>query len=194
MSDRTAPAIAIWEFSSIAQGVHAADAIAKGTPIDVLYTGTTHPGKYVASVEVATEIVNGLDADVIAHVFLPDVAPDVVDAMISSDTGAGVTSEAVGLVETGTISAGVDAADAAVKAADVTLRSLVMADGINGKAFLVVDGSVGDVNAAVEAAVERAGSSLVASVVIPQLTDQLREDLAASSMFLTRVQSHRFGS
>lgn len=201
MSDRTSPAVAIWEFSSIAQGVHAADAIAKGTPIDVLYTGTTHPGKYVvlvagdvASVEVATGIVNGLDADVIAHVFLPDVAPGVVDAMISSDTGAGVTSEAVGLVETGTISAGVDAADAAVKAADVTLRSLVMADGINGKAFLIVDGGVGDVDAAVEAAVERAGSSLVASVVIPQLTDQLREDLAASSMFLTRVQSHRFGS
>ena len=98
------------------------------------------------------------------------------------------------MVAPGAVPAAVDGAVAAVKAADGPLRSRVMANGVEGEAVHLVDGSVGDVNAAVEAAVERAGSSLVASVVIPQLTDQLREDLAASSMFLTRVQSHRFGS
>lgn len=201
MSSRISPAVAIWEFASIAHGVNAADAIAKGSPINVLYTGTTHPGKYVvlvagdvASVDVAATIVEGLDVPVLAHVLLPDVAPTVVDAMVSSDTGAGVESDAVGIVETDSISSGVDAADAAVKAADVALRSLVMADGLNGKAFFVIDGVVGDVDAAVEAAVERAGSGHIASVVIPQLTDQLRDDLAASSTFLSRMQSHRFSS
>ncbi len=198
MSEQRSPAIAIWEFVSIVEGVNAADAIAKGSPIDLLYTGTTHPGKYVvlvagdtASVDVATNIVSGIEVDLIDHVFLPDVASTVVDAMVSSDTAAPTESDAVGLVETDTISAGVNAADAAVKAADVSLAALRMADGINGKAYFVVEGVVGDVDAAVEAGVERAGSHVVASVVIPSLTDELRVDLGASARFLDRVRAHR---
>ena len=61
MSDSPRPsALSIWEFDSVAHGVFAADAIAKGAPVDDLATGTTHPGKYVvmatgdtASVDVA---------------------------------------------------------------------------------------------------------------------------------------------
>ncbi|GMQ93616.1 MAG: BMC domain-containing protein [Acidimicrobiia bacterium] len=201
MSEERSPAIALWEFASIVEGVNVADAIAKGSPIDLLYTGTTHPGKYVvlvagdtASVDVATNIVEHIDVDPIGHVFLPDVAGSVADAMVSRDTAAPTESEAIGLVETETIASGVDAADAAVKAADVSLSALVMADGINGKAYFVVEGVVGQVDAAVEAGVERAGSHVVASVVIPQLTDELRADLAASARFLDRVRAHRSDS
>jgi microcompartment protein CcmL/EutN len=201
LSDQRSPAIALWEFASIVEGVHAADAIAKGSPIDLLYTGTTHPGKYVvlvagdtASVEVATDIVGAIDADLIGHVFLPDIAKSVVDAMITSDAAAHTQHEAVGMVETDTISAGVDAADAAVKTADVSLAALRMADGIDGKAYFVVEGAVGEVDAAVDAGVERAGSHVVASVVIPSLTDELRVDLAASARFLDRVRTHRSDS
>jgi microcompartment protein CcmL/EutN len=198
LSDQRSPAIALWEFTSIVEGVNAADAIAKGAPIDVLYTGTTHPGKYVvlvagdtASVEVATIIVSGLDVDLIDLVFLADIDPSVAEAMVSSDTAAATTAEAVGLVETATVASGVDAADAAVKAADVQLCALRMADGIDGKAYLVVEGTVGQVEAAVEAGVERAGERLVASVVIPQLTEELRSDLSASARFLDRARAHR---
>ncbi|MEN8239268.1 MAG: BMC domain-containing protein, partial [Actinomycetota bacterium] len=60
-----------------------------------------------------------------------------------------------------------------------------------GKAYFVVEGVVGEVDAAVEAGVMRAGERLVASVVIPQLTDELRSDLAASAGFLDRVRAHR---
>ena len=198
MSDQRSPAIALWEFASIVEGVNAADAIAKGAPINLLFTGTTHPGKYVvlvagdtASVEVATMIVADLSVQLIDDVFLADIDPSVADAMVSSDTSASTSAEAVGLVETSTVASGVDAADAAVKAADVVLAALRMADGIDGKAYLVVEGTVGEVEAAVEAGVARAGSKLVASVVIPQLTDDLREDLAASARFLDRARAHR---
>ena len=198
MSDQRSPAIALWEFASIVEGVNAADAIAKGAPVDVLYTGTTHPGKYVvlvagdtASVDVATIIVSSLEVDLIDTVFLPDVDPTVTDAMVSSETAASTKADAVGLVETRTVASGIDAADAAVKAADVALSALRMADGIDGKAYIVVEGSIGDVEAAVEAGVARAGERLVASVVIPQLTDELRSDLAASARFLDRVRAHR---
>lgn len=198
MSDQRSPAIALWEFASIVEGVNAADAIAKGAPIALLFTGTTHPGKYVvlvagdtASVEVATIIVADLSVQLIDDVFLADIDPSVADAMVSSDTSAPTSAEAVGLVETTTVASGVDAADAAVKAADVKLAALRMADGIDGKAYLVVEGTIGEVEAAVEAGVARAGSKLVASVVIPQLTDDLREDLAASSRFLDSARAHR---
>ncbi len=198
MSDRRSPAIAIWEFGSIAEGVNGADAIAKGAPVELLYTGTTHPGKYVvlvagdtASVDVAISIVGGVDAAIIDSVFLPDVHPEVADAMVSSEMTAATAAEAVGVVETESISSGVDAADAAVKAADVSLSAIRMADGIDGKSYFVVDGVLGEVEAAIEAGVERAGAHLVASVVIPQLTEELREDLAASALFLDRMRSHR---
>ncbi len=198
MSDTPrSPAIAIWEFASIVDGVHGADAIAKGAPVTTLLTGTTHPGKYVvlvagdtASVEVAAEIIVAMDIEPLDHRILPDVARAVADAITDDDVTAPTTREAIGVVETATVSSGIDAADAAVKAADVSLGALRMADGIGGKAYFVVDGSVGEVQAAVEAAIERAGRSLVASVVIPQLTDDLRADLAASTRFLDRVRQH----
>ncbi|MDK1011117.1 MAG: BMC domain-containing protein [Actinomycetota bacterium] len=201
MSEHRSPAVALWEFVSIVEGVNAADAIAKGSPIDVLYTGTTHPGKYVvlvagdtASVEVATEIVEDLETDLIDSVFLPDIAPTVADAIVTSDPSAPTTGDAVGLVETLTVASGVDAADAAVKAANVRLAALRMADGVDGKAYIVVEGAVGEVEAAVDAGVARAGDNVIASVVIAQLTDELRIDLAASAGFLERVRSHRLES
>ncbi|MDK1019889.1 MAG: BMC domain-containing protein [Actinomycetota bacterium] len=198
MSETRSPAVALWEFASIVDGVHVADAIAKGTPVDLLYTGTTHPGKYVvlvagdtASVEVATTIVSDFDVSPIDSVFLPDIAAEVTDAMVSADTGAPTSCEAVGLIETDTVCSGVDAADAAVKAANVLLAALRMADGIGGKSYLIVEGVVGDVEAAVQAGVERAGAHVVASVVIAQLTIELREDLAASAGLLDRLRAHR---
>jgi microcompartment protein CcmL/EutN len=65
-----------------------------------------------------------------------------------------------------------------------------MADGIDGKAYFIVEGIIGDVEAAVEAGETRAADQLVASVVIAQLTDELRADLQASSGFLDRVRTH----
>ena len=140
---------------------------------------------------LATLIVADLRATLIDLVFLPDVHPTVADAMVSSDIAASTDADAIGLIETRTIASGVDAADAAVKAADVALSSLRMADGIDGKAYFIVEGVIGEVEAAVEAGETRAADQLVASVVIAQLTDELRADLAASAGFLERVRAHR---
>lgn len=186
----------MWEFSSIVDGIHAADAIAKGSPVSHLLTGTTHPGRYivlvagdVASVGVARDIVVDLGIATMDDRFLPDIAPDVVSAVTTDATAAHAKGDAIGVVETGSVSSIIDAADAAVKAASVVLSGLRMADGIGGKAYLVVDGTVGEVAAAVEAATDRAAGQLLASIVIPQLTEELRGDLAASASFIERVRS-----
>ncbi len=189
-------AVGVWEFDSIVDGIHAADAIAKGSPIATFFTGTTHPGRYVilvggdtASVVVARDIVEDLDLVCLDTCFLPDIAAEVLAVVTGPDAPADARGDAIGVVETATVSSGIDAADAAVKAADVTLDALRLADGIGGKAYLVVSGTVGDAQAAVEAAIERADSRIVSSVVIAQLTEDLRVDLASASRFLDRVRS-----
>lgn len=195
-----APAIALWEFASIVDGIHAADAIAKASPVQRLLTGTTHPGKYVvlaggdtASVAVAVDTVRDLGVPVSDIRFLPDVASAVVAAFDPRAVGVG-DSEAIGVIETSSVPGCVDAADAAVKAAAVDLTGLHLADGLGGKAYLLVEGDVGDVVAAVEAGAERAGPTLINHVTIPQLTDELRSDLVASDGFLDRLAEPGTGS
>jgi microcompartment protein CcmL/EutN len=188
---RSSPAIGLWEFGSIAQGVSVADAIAKGAPVAMITTGTTQPGKYivlvagdVASVSVAADIVRDAAPDtLIDHVFLADVAPAVSKALVTSDAGASASAEAVGIVETVSVASAIEAADAAVKEADVSLGTIRLADGLGGKAFFIVDGSIGDVESSVSAAQDRVADRIVATTVIPQLTDEIRSDLASSSFF-----------
>lgn len=199
MSDpQQAPALGIWEFSSIPAGIECADAIIKGAPVDSISTGTTHPGKYVvlvtgdtASVEVAGDIVTEwVRPSLIDSVFLPDIAPDVAAALLGPERPVSLDAEAVGVVETFSVSAGVDAADAAVKHAHVALSGLHLADGLGGKAYFIVDGTVGEVDAAVEAAIDRSGEAVTDSVVIAQLTPELRIDLEAATRFADRVAAY----
>lgn len=193
MSDvnRSSPAIGLWEFESVAEGVSVADAIAKGAPVAKITTGTVHPGKYLvlvagdtASVAVAVDIVVDAAPDTLVDdVFLADIAPAVATAVVSPDVGAPPTSDAVGIVETISVAAAIEAADAAVKEADVSLGTLRLADGLGGKAFFIVDGTIGDVESSVSAAIDRCGSRVIATTVIPQITDEIRADLASSSTF-----------
>jgi microcompartment protein CcmL/EutN len=188
---RAAPAVALWEFSSIAEGVSVADAIAKGAPVASLSTGTAHPGKYLvlasgdtASVEVAIDIVADIGArSLIDAMFIPDIAESVAQAVVSGGQNADTTAEAVGIVETESVASAIEAADAAVKDADVSLAALRLADGLGGKAFFIVEGSVGDVQSSVAAAVDRCGDRSVDTAIIPQLTREIRADLASSSRF-----------
>jgi microcompartment protein CcmL/EutN len=192
------PAIGIWEFSSVPAGVECADAIIKGAPVDSISTGTTHPGKYVvlvtgdtASVEVAGDIVTEqVRPSLIDSVFLADVALAVAEALLGPERPVSLVAEAVGVVETVSVAAGVNAADAAVKHAHVSLSGLRLADGLGGKAYFIVDGTVGEVDAAVEAANERSGEAVIDSVVIAQLTPELRADLEAATRFADRVATY----
>jgi len=195
-------AFGMWEFSSIPSGIHCADEIAKGAPVASLLTGTTHPGKYLvvatgdpASVEVATDIVVGTPRpSLLDSLFLADIAPDVARSLFDVSGSVRAAGEAVGVVETSTVAAGVNAADAALKHADVSLASLRLADGLGGKAYFIVDGDIGEVQAAVEASIDRAGALINDSVVITQLTSELRADLNAGSRFAEVLRSHQASS
>lgn len=189
------PALALVEFGSIAGGILAADAMIKKAPINVIKTGTVQPGKYlvliggsVADVEeslAAGEMVGG--RHLLDTIFLPDVHPEVVESI-----GGGRVpdaNDAVGVVETTTVSAAIHAADAGIKGAYVHLIEVRLADGLGGKGITLFSGLVADVEAAVEIGSEALSDPelLVETVVIPKLHPEMWANLSDATRFKTRV-------
>ena len=82
------------------------------------------------------------------------------------------------------------AADAGLKGARVRLLELRLADGLGGKGYLLFDGSVSDVEAAVEAARTRiAATPRTTHRVIAQLHAEMRDNLEAAARFGERVRA-----
>jgi microcompartment protein CcmL/EutN len=198
LSDRASPfdpAIGLLEFESIAAGIVAGDAMAKSSPVSSLHAGTVHPGRYLvlvggdtAAVEVALEAAG--TATVIDSLFLADVHPAVIAAMTTDDRGAPIDGDALGIVETTTTATAIVAADAGVKAADVTVPGLRLADDLGGKAYCLFVGDVADVEAAIDASVasiERRGN-LAGTAVIPQLHAEMADNLVAELRFNRRLR------
>lgn len=189
------PALALLELDSIAAGIEAGDAMAKRAPIDVIRAGTVHPGKYlvlvggaVADVEEALEAGREVAASsVLDAVLLPNVHPDVVTAIRGARREAG--GEALGIIETATVAAVIEAADAGLKGARVRLLELRLADDLGGKGYLLFDGLVADVEAAVEIGSARiAGSPGLERRVISQLHGEMAANLAADAHFGARIR------
>ena len=189
------PALSLIEFSSIAVGIEAADAMVKRAPIKVIRAGTVQPGKYLV-------LIGGLTADVeeslaagrqvggpaiVDIVYLPQVHRDLVEAL----QGGRVSDlrDALGVVETTSVAAAIQAADAGIKAANVSLVEVRLADGLGGKGIVLYSGLVADVEIAVAsgvAALDRA-DQLVRQVVIPQLHEEMWENLSQATRFRERV-------
>jgi microcompartment protein CcmL/EutN len=142
-----------------------------------------------ADVEEAIEAGREVAGDALVDVvFLPDVHPDVVASL------GGVRREdagdALGVIETATVAATIDAADAGVKGARVTIRDLRLADDLGGKGYVLFGGEVAEVEAAVGYGVARIAASghEIAHVVISQLHGEMRDNLTADPRFAERVR------
>ena len=201
--DPLQPAIALLEFDSIAVGIEAGDAMAKRAPIDVLRSGTIHPGKYLVLVggavgDVEEAFLAGREVGgpcLLDTVFLPNVHAQVV-AALRGERLAG-TGEALGVIETETVASVICAADAGVKGAKVRLLDLRLGDGIGGKGYLLFDGVVSEVEAAVAIACERVTDVAAGALpgtrapiwrVIAQLHGEMRHELEADPRFRARVK------
>lgn len=188
------PALALLEFSSIAAGVLAADAMVKKAPLDIIRAGTVQPGRFlvlvggpVAEVEEAQRA--GLDAapDVLTdHIFLPGVHPDVVRALAG---GRSIQpDDALGVIETANVPAAIHAADKGVKGALINLMEVRLADGLGGKGIVLFTGVVADVEAALdlaEAALQPA--QMVRRVLISQLHNEIAQIIQTSTRFGTQL-------
>lgn len=189
------PALALVEFDSIAAGIMAGDAMVKKAPVARIVAGTVHPGRYLVLVSgevapVQEALAAGLAAGsgaILDHVFLPGVHHDL-PAGIAAGRRPGPI-EALGIVETASVAAAIQAADAGLKGAQVTLLELRLADGLGGKGLAFFSGAVTDVEAAMAIACEAIaeGGHLLNAVVIPQLHAEMAENLLDNSRFRARL-------
>jgi len=195
------PSLALIELDSIAAGIAAGDAMAKRAPIDVLRAGTVHPGKYLVLIggtvgDVEESLAAGREAGasaIVDVVFLPNAHPELIAAIGGSCREA--AGEALGVIETATVAAIIEAADAGLKGARVRLVELRLADDLGGKAYLLFDGPVSEVEAAVEIGAGRiVGAPGLASRVIPQLHSEMAVNLAADGQFRERVRGAGTGT
>jgi len=189
------PALALIEFSSIATGIKAADAMVKRAPIDVIKSGTVQPGKYlvliggeVADVEESLQEGRAVGSTcLLDYVFLPQIHPDVVESIVGGRVPD--PDDALGVIETTTVAASIHAADAGIKGAEVRLVELRLADGLGGKGIVLFSGLVADVEAAVEIGIGILESPelLVRQVVIPQLHPEMWGNISDATRFRSRV-------
>ena len=178
-------AIGLIELSSIAAGYFAADAMLKAADVELILSRTICSGKYMvlvagdvagvtSSVEAGRVAAEGsvIDTFVIANVH-HSIFPAI------SGTSKVDDLEAMGIIESFSVAAMIEAADAAAKAAKVQIIELRLAMALGGKAFVTLTGDVAAAQAAVDAgaAVVAAKGLLVNKVVIPNPRRELLSDL-----------------
>jgi microcompartment protein CcmL/EutN len=149
------PAIAVIEFSSLADGIFTTDAILKKAPIAMIKGGTVSGGRYLiifggttGSVsESLTEALTIGAGSVLDHAFLPDVHSTVHDAVMGKRVAAGQNT--IAILETDTIAANIRAAEVAVKGMEVQLVELRLAEyEMSGKAISVYAGELHEIQSA----------------------------------------------
>lgn len=183
------------EFTAIAVGIRASDAMVKAGPVEVIESHPIDPGKYVtlvtgdvASVEaaVAGGVANAGPDSVVESFVLANLHEQILPALRGQNPVP--SRDAVGVIETSSSAAVVEAADAACKASAVQLLKLRVALHIGGKGYATFVGDVADVEASVEAAAQAANTKLIERVVIPNPYADIYEHLVKSD---DTWQSHR---
>ena len=185
------PAIAIIEFNSIAAGITAGDAMVKKAPLELVKAGTVHPGKYLVMVggEVAPvdesyrEGLRIRPETIVDHVILPHIHQQVHDAVLGIKVAN--KAEALGVIETSTVAANVEAADSAVKGAEVVVLEIRLADNLGGNSFALFGGKVEDVESAIQIGTQRIEDKdiTINTTVIPNIDRLMAGQIDSSSYF-----------
>jgi microcompartment protein CcmL/EutN len=180
----TTPALGILELSSIARGVVVCDAMVKKAPVRVLQNHPISPGKHLVVItggvaEVDEALQAGLaraGATLVDRLFLPQ-AHDQLAPLLAGGRGA-APIESAAIFETYSATATVLAADAAAKAAEVTLLEMRLGQGLGGKGYFTMTGILEAIEAAVAAGQGVIDAGLLVGVeVIPRPHEDLHARL-----------------
>ncbi len=172
------PCIGLLELSSVARGIEVADAVLKEAAVELLFATPVQPGKYVllftgGVLDVRASARRGLEiagTDLVDQLVIPQVHEQVVPMLRRKGGRISGQLDALGVIETTTVASAIVAADVALKTASVDLIDLRIANGLHGKSFFVLTGSLSDVRSSITAGAGQAGASglLAREVVIPR--------------------------
>lgn len=177
--------IGFLEINSIARGILAADLMLKAAEIKLISARCGCPGKYqilitgeVSAVESALHAgVEAARTNVVDSLLIPRISPQVVDAINMSSMPS--SFKALGILEFFSVTGAIIAADAAAKAANISLIEIRLGTGIGGKSFVTFTGDVGAVEESAQAGADTAADSgaLVEKVVIAHPDKELYRSL-----------------
>jgi microcompartment protein CcmL/EutN len=177
--------IGLIELTSIAAGYQTADAMLKASDVEMMLSRSICSGKYMVMVRgdvaaVQAAVSSGIAAarfSVIDSFVIPNLHEAVFPAIAGSSKVE--TLEALGIVESFSVASLIEAADAAVKAANVQLIEIRLAMALGGKAFVTLTGNVAAVQSAVDVGADVVGQKgmLVNKVVIPSPRPELLNEM-----------------
>jgi microcompartment protein CcmL/EutN len=166
--------IGLIELSSVAAGFEVADTMLKAGTVRLILSRSICSGKYMvmiggetaavqSAVEAGEQASNGCLID---HFVIPNVHPDVFVAL--GRTQPVEPNGALGILESFNVATLIQGADAAAKAAAVTLLEIRLAMALGGKAFVTMTGDVSSVQAAMAAGRQVIGDAgvLVNAVIL----------------------------
>lgn len=174
-------AIGMVEFLSIARGIYAADQMVKVSDVEIITAGSSCPGKYiaivhgdVAAVQASVSVGEKMAEEyLVDSIIIPNVSPEVFPAITGTTTPERI--QALGIIESFSLSTMILAADAILKTADVSALEIRLGNGIGGKAYFTFTGDVAAVETSIEAGKEIAKEKgmLVNAEVIPSPSERL---------------------
>jgi microcompartment protein CcmL/EutN len=170
--------VGVIELSSIGIGYLVEDEILKAASVELLIARTICSGKYIIVIggsvsDVEAAIQAGLKIAgeaIIDHLVVANVHEAVFPALGQSVVVDPKQMGALGVIETFSGTSVLAAADAAAKAARITLFRIHVAMALGGKGLCLMTGTVADVRAGVQAAADEARRRglLVSEIVIPR--------------------------
>jgi microcompartment protein CcmL/EutN len=183
---KKASALAVLDFEDIPTGIYAVDAILKKAPIAFVRAGTVTRGRYLvvfggstaSTLESLNEAMALTGTAILDHAFLPDIHPDLFDAVFGTRKKA---NGSLLILETETASSIVRAVEAAMKGTPVELIEVRLSDtGLSGKGIALLAGTLPDIQSAAALAELRARVSFR---LIPAPHDVLERDITAATRF-----------
>lgn len=170
------PVLGVLEFNSIAVGINAMDEMVKAAPVKIVDAKTICPGKFiviitgeVAAVDASLTAGKGIgEGYLIDELFIPNLHRYVLPAIVGAVECE--VWDAIGVIESFSIVASIEAGDIAAKTADVTVTEIRLATGLAGKSYVKIIGGIHEVEAAVRGAVSyiKQKGLLCKDVIIPQ--------------------------
>jgi len=186
-------ALALLEYGNVSVGILAVDRMLKKSPVALLRCGSVHPGRYLALVGgsvASTQEAHAAGAAVgcaqnalVDEVLLADPHPLLAAAVMGERVPA--RGDAVGVCEVNTSPGLLRTVDADLKSVPVGLLEIRLADDLGGHALAIFDGSLPDVQEALDMVSVCLGSSAqqLGSALMPRVDETLREVLAAGTRF-----------
>ena len=173
--------IGLLETNSIARGIFTGDAMLKAAAVRLVMAQPVCAGKYMLIVSGDTAAVEAsvaagdaaAGANSVDHAVLSNIDDAVLRAMAAATSVE--RKEAVGVIETFSLTASILAADIAVKAARIELIEVRLGRGLGSKSFVLLTGATADVKASVSAAAGDASikGMVVSTAVIPSLHEDM---------------------